>query len=292
MNLNFQGQGIAAGLHSQQQASTILLMQCPLNMDVGIQKQFKDALHAVFTAYIMALHMKMIKDGVPPDEQPIVWHYTWTWSRMGWWADYIHEHDQGWGTTWWADYIMALHMNMIKDGVPPDEQTILWHCTWTWSRMGYHLMSRLLICEYVFWSPSSQCFWHMPSCASVRTRCLWEKAGILQCFNADFQHEAVRLAFAGLDLEDRRLWCTMMVPPSHSIATASYRMPIDTCVDGLDMEDPPKLWCSTWWSLLLNPMIPINYQMIPIDSCVNGLDLEDLCSPPQSIAIASHQMPM
>ena len=129
MNLNFQAQGIAAGLHSQQQASTILLMQCPLNMDVGIQKQFKDALHAVFTAYIMALHMKMIKDGVPPDEQPIVWHYTWTWSRMGWWADYIHEHDQGCGTTWWADYIMALHMNMIKDGVPPDEQTVdLWIC--------------------------------------------------------------------------------------------------------------------------------------------------------------------
>eukprot|EP00731_Ephydatia_muelleri_P034776 Em0076g9a len=40
-------------------------------MDVGIQKPFKDALRAVFAAYIMALHMNMIKDGVPPDEQSV-----------------------------------------------------------------------------------------------------------------------------------------------------------------------------------------------------------------------------
>ena len=38
----------------------------------------------------------------------------------------------------------------------------------------------------------------MPSNESVRTRSLCgKKAGILQCFNPDFQREAVRLAFAG-----------------------------------------------------------------------------------------------
>ena len=97
-------------------------------MDVGIQKPFKDALRAVFAAYIMALHMNIIKDGVPPDDQTV-----------------------------------DLRISVLKPLLP---------------MFLAHAFKRI-------------------SEDRILVKNAWEKAGILQCFNTDFQREAVRLAFAG-----------------------------------------------------------------------------------------------
>eukprot|EP00731_Ephydatia_muelleri_P017553 Em0010g651a len=77
--------------------------------------------------------------------------------------------------------IIALHMNMIKDGVPPDDQTV---------DLRISVLNPLLsmFLAHAFKRISED---------KILVKNTWKKVGILQCFNTDFQREAVRLAFAG-----------------------------------------------------------------------------------------------
>eukprot|EP00731_Ephydatia_muelleri_P025922 Em0018g22a len=76
-------------------------------------------------------------------------------------------------------YIMALHINMIKDGVPPEDQTV---------DLRTSALKPLLPMFL------AHAFKRISEDNLVKNT--WEKAGILKCFNADFQREAVRLAFS------------------------------------------------------------------------------------------------
>lgn len=70
-----------------------------------------------------------------------------------------------------AAHIMALHMNMIKDGVLPNEQTV---------DLRISILKPLLpmFLAHAFKRISEE---------KILVKNVWEKAGILQCFNADFQ---------------------------------------------------------------------------------------------------------
>ena len=65
-------------------------------------------------------------------------------------------------------------MKMIKDGVPPDEQTI---------------DLRISILKPLFPMFLAHAFKRISE-DKMHVKNAWDKAGILQCFNFDFQHEA------------------------------------------------------------------------------------------------------
>ena len=70
---------------------------------------------------------------------------------------------------------------MIKDGVPPDDQTV---------------DLRILVLNPLLSMFLAHAFKRISE-DKILVKNTWKKAGILQCFNTDFQREAVRLAFAG-----------------------------------------------------------------------------------------------